>query len=316
MDIAVAIAGLAILIVAGDLLVRGAVGLSIRFGVPKLIVGLTVVSIGTSLPELLVSIDAVLSGAPSIALGNVVGSNITNVLLVLGVPALISTVTPSGSGSTRNYLLVLAASALLILLCFLGPLHLIHAAILLAGLAAVLWDMARSARRDGGQLTGDLDDDQPSSALWKLVAYMLFGMAALPLGASLLIDGATGIARQLGISEAVIGLTLVALGTSLPELATTVMAAIRRQTDVAMGNVLGSNLFDILAILGITSLFGPINVDLEFLARDLWVMLAASLVLAPFVLRDRRMGRRTGAAFLALYAAYYVYLFNAPGTPA
>ncbi|WP_111429776.1 calcium/sodium antiporter [Rhodobacteraceae bacterium DSL-40] len=313
MEIVQALAGLVILIFAGDLLVRGAVALSLRLGVPTMVVGLTIVAFGTSLPELLVSIDATLSGAPAIALGNVVGSNITNVLLVLGVPAVMATVPPSGPGTSRNFAIMLAASVLLILLCAFGPLGYFHALVLLSFLAFVLFDMVREARRDPSHVAEEVSEHFTPMAGWKIAGALALGLVGLPLGASLLIDGAVGIARALGISEAVIGLTLVAVGTSLPELATTVMAAVRRHADVAMGNVLGSNLFNILAILGITSLFGPLPVGEEFLTRDLWVMLGASLLLAPFILRHRPIGRMAGIAFLVIYAAYYALLFSHAG---
>ncbi|MEM8570383.1 MAG: calcium/sodium antiporter [Pseudomonadota bacterium] len=309
MEIVLLILGLTILLVAGDVLVRGAVALSLRLGVPAVIVGLTVVAFGTSLPELIVSIDAVLSGAPAIALGNVVGSNIANVLLVLGVPAIISTVPPSGQGTKRSYGFVIAASLLLICLCFYGPLHFHAAAILLMLLFVMLLYMAREARDDPSQITEEVSGHDAQLPVWKMIAFLILGIAGLPVGANLLIESAVEIARDIGVSEAVIGLTLVALGTSLPELATTVMAGFRRHADVAMGNVLGSNLFNILAILGVTSLFGPLPVGLDFLHRDLWVMLGATLLLAPSVLQCRTIGRLAGVAMLGLYIAYNAYLF-------
>lgn len=313
MDIVFLIAGLAILICAGDILVRGAVALSLRLGVPTVIVGLTVVAFGTSLPELLVSIDATLSGAPAIALGNVVGSNITNVLLVLGVPALISTVPSSGAGAQRSYWFVLGASLVLIGLCVMGELHFLAAGVLLSLLVLMLLDMWREARSDPSQVAEEISEHYTPMASSKLGLFIVVGVVGLPLGAHLLIEGAVGIARSFNVSEAVIGLTLVALGTSLPELATTVMAGFRNHAEVAMGNVLGSNLFNILAILGITSLFGPLPVDQEFLTRDLWVMLAASLVLAPFVLKNWTIGRSTGFMLLLAYLGYCAFLFAEAG---
>ncbi len=313
MEIVFLILGLAILIFAGDLLVRGAVALSLRLGVPTVIVGLTVVAFGTSLPELLVSIDAALSGAPAIAIGNVVGSNITNVLLVLGLPAMLFIVPPSGTGTRRSYLFMLGASIVLTALCFTGSLHFLAAAVFLALLVLVLADMWREARRDPSHVAEEVSEHFTPMPRWKVALFLALGIAGLPLGAHFLIEGAVGIARSLGVSDAVIGLTLVALGTSLPELATTVMAGARKDVGVAMGNVLGSNLFNILAILGFTSLFGPLPVGEEFVGRDLWIMLAAALLLAPFVIRDLAIGRLAGVGFLLLYLGYYVYLFSQPG---
>mgnify|MGYP000247611997 CR=1 FL=1 len=305
-----AILGLVILLLAGDVLVKGAVNLALRLGIPALIVSLTVVAFGTSAPELLISVQSILEGVPGLALGNVVGSNTANVLLVLGLPALMA-----GLGATsdtrREYVFMLAASVLFIGLCFLGPLVWWHGLILLAGIALVLADAVRSAKahRDANaDDADDLEEADPDMKWWKIGVYIVLGLVGLPLGANLLIDSATEIATAYGVSDTVIGLTLVAVGTSLPELATTVMAAFRRQADVAIGNVIGSNIFNLLAIIGIASLVGPIPVDPEILNFDLWVMLAASLVLLPFVFRRLPMGRLVGLAFSALYAGYIVIL--------
>ncbi|WP_424928710.1 calcium/sodium antiporter [Amaricoccus tamworthensis] len=310
MDIVIAVAGLVILLVGGDMLVRGAVALSLRMNVPAFIVALTVVAFGTSAPELLIGVNAALNGLPGIAVGNVVGSNIANILLVLGVPAIISGIPTSGSGCNRNYVQMVGASFLLIALCWLGPLHFWHAAVLLVLFGLMIFDMVRSAREHPGEVEQELGDMNHIIPLPKTLAYLVAGIVGLPLGAHLLIVGATEIAVHFGISDSVIGLTMVAIGTSLPELATTTMAAIRKQADVVIGNVLGSNLFNILSILGVTSLFGPIDIAPEFLDRDLWVMLVCALILGPFVVRGIRIGRRAGIAFLVAYVGYMVVLFQ------
>lgn len=306
MDILYALIGLAVLLLAGDALVRGAVALGLRLGIPVLIVGLTVVAFGTSAPELLVSIQAALEGVPGIAIGNVVGSNIANVLLVLGLPALIGAIDPSRSDSGRSYLMMIAALVVFIGLAFAGPLHFWHAAVLLGLFALLMVDMVRQSRNGVPEAIEGADPAMPG---WKLAAYLVVGLVGLPIGAQLLIDGAVGLSRSLGIPEEVIGLTMVAVGTSLPELATTTAAAIRRETDVAMGNVIGSNLFNTLSILGFASLFGPIPVDAAFLTRDLWVMLGCALLLAPFVLAGWKITRIWGIGFIAAYAAYTFFLF-------
>lgn len=306
------ILGLVILLLAGDVLVKGAVNLALRLGIPALIVSLTIVAFGTSAPELLISIQSILDGVPGLALGNVVGSNTANVLLVLGIPALMA-----GLGATsdtrREYMFMMAGTVLFIALCFMGPLTWWHGIILLAGLAFVLGDAVRKARahRKANSCADEIDDLEeadPDMSWWKIGIYLALGLVGLPLGASLLIDSATAIASEYGISDAVIGLTLVAVGTSLPELATTVMAAFRRQADVAIGNVIGSNVFNLLAIIGIAVFVGPIPVDEGILRFDLWVMLAASIVLAPFVFYRWGMGRAVGLAFSALYVGYVVLL--------
>ena len=315
LDLVLAGVGLVILLLAGDVLVRGAVALSLRLGIPVLIVSLTVVSFGTSAPELLISIQAALDGVPGIAVGNVVGSNIANVLMVLGVPALIASMNPGNCDCARSYYQMLAASVVLIALCFFGPLHFWQAAVLLVLFGLMLTDMFIQGRNGDEELPEEFETS-PGMPVWKMSALIIAGLIGLPVGAQLLIDGAVGVSRTLGVSEEVIGLTMVAIGTSLPELATTTMAAIRRQADVAIGNVIGSNLFNILGILGVASLFGPIPIDPAFLTRDLWVMLACALVLAPFVLGGWRIGKRWGVAFLALYAIYIFALFAQGGVTA
>ncbi|WP_264211046.1 calcium/sodium antiporter [Leisingera thetidis] len=307
--------GLVILLLAGDALVRGAVNLSLRLGVPALIVSLTIVAFGTSAPELLIAISAVHEGADGIAMGNVVGSNTANILLVLGIPAMMRALHTSECSTRRNYMFMLGASVLFIGLAFCGTFTVWSGLILLAALAGVLvvaFRDARDHRRNGCAAEADLEEIEeadPDMPYWRVGTYLLLGLIGLPLGADLLVDNATIIARLYGISETVIGLTLVAVGTSLPELATTVMAALRRQADVALGNVIGSNMFNLLAIIGIATFIGPISVAPEFLRFDLWVMLAASLLLIPFVFFKQDITRTWGVILSALYLAYMFVLF-------
>ncbi|MGO4907379.1 calcium/sodium antiporter [Pseudorhodobacter sp. W20_MBD10_FR17] len=309
MDIAYVVAGLILLVLAGDALVRGAVNLSLRLGIPPLIVGLTVVAFGTSAPELLVSVKAVTDGAPGIALGNVVGSNIANILLVLGIPAIISTIHSSDLGVSRGFITMLAATALFIALCFVGPITWWHGLILLVGLGFMLFDNIRTARSTRAVASeDDLEGADPSAPWWKIIAFLVVGLIGLPLGANFLVEGAASIARVFGISETVIGLTLVAIGTSLPELATSIIAAFKKQADVAMGNVIGSNVFNLLGIIGVAGFVGDIAVPASMLNYDLWVMAAASLLLIPFILMRHHITRAVGIAFVAAYVAYTVSL--------
>jgi cation:H+ antiporter len=298
--------GLVILLLAGDSLVKGAVNLSLRLGVPALIVSLTIVAFGTSAPELLISIQAIADGVPGLALGNVVGSNTANVLLVLGVPALLATLHTSEYETRNSYLQMLAASVLFIVLCFFGPFTWVSGVILLTALAAMLLHAARAANKHRKAACDDEDVEgaDPNLGWPKIAVFLVLGLIGLPLGASLLVEGSTSIARTFGISETVIGLTLVAIGTSLPELATTVMAALRRQADVALGNVIGSNMFNLLGIMGVASLVGDIPVDPQFLSFDLWVMLASTLLLVPFVFLKVDINRIWGVALAALYLTY------------
>ena len=311
-DILISLAGLAVLVIAGDLLVRGAVAMSLRMGISALIVSLTVVAFGTSAPELLIGVTSALQGSPGIALGNVVGSNIANILLVMGLPALISGIKGDGATTRKIYLEMVGVTALFVLLCFLGPLAWWHGTVLLAVFAVLMAVTLRRARRDrrASRARGDMPDlGEGTLGRGRAILFLVLGLVGLPLGAHFLIDGGQGMARNLGVSEEVIGLTLVAVGTSLPELATTVAAAFRGQADVAFGNAIGSNVFNILMIMGVTSFFGPLPVAPGFLTKDLWVMALAAMALAPFALRDVRMGKRVGGVFLVAYAAYMISLF-------
>ena len=309
--------GLVILLLAGDALVKGAVNLSLRVGIPALIVSLTIVAFGTSAPELLISVNAVLEGKPGLALGNVVGSNTANILLVLGVPAMISGLHTSSCDVKKTFLFMIGATLLFIGLAFRGVFDWYAGVVLLAALAFVLMDAFGEAKRHRRAVAAmavpedeDVEGADPDMPWWQIFVFLILGLIGLPLGADLLVDNASIIARSFGVSDAVIGLTLVALGTSLPELATTVMAALRKQADVALGNVIGSNMFNLLAIIGITTLIGPIPVIKEFLVFDLWVMLGASLLLIPFVFMKQDIGRKWGIALTVLYLVYIVIVLT------
>jgi cation:H+ antiporter len=308
MDLILVLTGLVILLLAGDALVRGAVNLGLRAGIPALIISLTVVAFGTSAPEMLVAIKAALEGAPGIAFGNVVGSNTANILLVLGLPALLAGINSAQCRSAKSYTIMLGVSLVFIALCFTGPLGIWHGVILLAMLAAILSESVVEVRRDRRTAEEAPEGADENMSTIKIVILLGLGLAGLPLGADLLVDGAIKMARHFGVMESVIGLTIIAVGTSLPELATTVVAALRRHADVALGNVIGSNMFNLLAIMGVASFFGPLEVPPELLAVDLWVMLGATLVLAPFVFWRLDIGRVAGLGLTLAYAAYMVFL--------
>lgn len=307
--------GLLILLLAGDALVKGAVNLSLRVGIPALIVSLTIVAFGTSAPELLISIKAALDDVPGIALGNVVGSNTANVLLVLGIPALLTVMHTSQCDTRKSYLQMMGGTLLFIALAFRGTFDWIAAVVLLTVLALILGSQLLEAlrHRAAGKLEAELEEPEgadPDMPWWKISLFLVLGLIGLPLGADLLVDSATEIAQRFGVSDTVIGLTLVALGTSLPELATTVMAALRRQADVAIGNVIGSNLFNLLAIIGVASLIAPLDVDPGFLRFDLWVMLGASVLLLPFVFFGRDLSRPWGVLLSLLYVGYVLVVLS------
>lgn len=316
MQILLAGLGLIILLFAGDALVRGAVNLSLRLGLPALIVSLTIVAFGTSAPELLIAIQAIMDGVPGLAMGNVVGSNTANVLMVLGIPAILSGLDTSTCETRRNYMYMVIATLLFIALAFGGVITWVQGAVLLAALAFVLGSAFREARahrkktRMGVAEEEEVEGADPDMRWWKIGMLLVLGLIGLPLGAHLLVEAATNIALHFGVSETIIGLTLVAVGTSLPELATTVMAALRNQAEVAIGNVIGSNMFNLLAIIGIASFVGPIPVEPGILYFDIWVMLAASLLLAPFVLLKWHLGRVWGIILTGLYGLYIVTLLG------
>lgn len=298
--------GLVTLLLAGDFLVRAAVNLALRLGISALVVSLTVVAFGTSAPELLIVLSAMADDAPGLAMGNIVGSNTANILLVLGLPALVAGLYTTGFDTKKVFIFMILATVLFIILAFMGPFSWWHGGLMLSVLAAILLDQAWTARRVSrvALATEDLNGVDTSMPGWKITLYLLFGLVGLPLGAKVLVVNAEIIAREFGVPETAIGLTLIAVGTSLPELATTTVAAIRRQADVALGNVIGSNMFNLLAIIGIAALVGPIPVADEFLRFDLWVMLAASFLLIPFVFFGQNITRIWGAALTLLYMAY------------
>lgn len=307
MEILSLMAGLGLLVGAGDALVRGAVALSLRLGISAFLVSVTIVGFGTSAPELLISVQASLAGSPGIALGNVVGSNIANVLLVLGVPAILAPLAGCGREVHRNLYLMLGSTALFAGLVLGGTIGRLGGAALLGLALLMVLDTLRTARAARGALKAEAAEcrtSYPAMDLQWIALLIGTGILGLPLGAHLLVEGARSLAASLGISEAAIGLTVVAVGTSLPELATSVVAALRRHSDVAIGNVIGSNIFNITAIAGTAALVHPLAVPSEILTRDLWCMIAVSLLLIPFVLLQHRIGRRAGSAFLALYGVY------------
>ncbi len=310
-----AVLGLLILLLAGDALVKGAVNLSLRVGIPALIVSLTIVAFGTSAPELLISVQAALEGVPGIALGNVIGSNTANVLLVLGVPALITVMHTSQCDTRKSYGLMMASTVLFIALAFRGVFDWIAGLVLLTVLTLILGDAIRDAlkHRREGKCDEELEEPEgadPEMRWWKICLFLALGLIGLPLGADLLVDSATEIAEMFGVPDTVIGLTLVALGTSLPELATTVMAAIRKQADVAIGNVIGSNMFNLLAIIGVASFIAPMPVDPNLLRFDIWVMLASSVLLIPFVIFKLDLNRIWGVILSALYVGYILLVLT------
>jgi cation:H+ antiporter len=294
------ILGLLGLFFGGEALVRGSVGIARRMSISPLLIGLTVVGFGTSTPELLVSVDAALRGVPDIALGNVIGSNIANILLIVGLSAIVWPIKVLGDTLRRDTAVMMAAGLALVPLFAMGEIGRISGVLLVAGLATYLF----LAYRQAGAATTD-ESDQPAPSSYAVSGlWVVGGLIALMVGARFLVDGAVSIARGYGISEAFIGLTIVAVGTSLPELATSLIAALRRQSEIAIGNIVGSNIFNVLGILGLTAVITPVPVAPRFLGFDLPILIAVSLVLTLLLLTRPVIGRGLGIVMLLAYAAY------------
>ena len=307
------IGGLILLAGAGEYFVRSAVSIAARLSISPLIIGLTIVAFGTSLPELTVSLGSALSGQPDIAVGNVVGSNIANMLLVLGLAAAISPFAVGVASVRRDSLVMLVATLGVVGLSFYGEIPRFAGLAMIAVLVGYVMYAIRDDRSSSQEGHEDVDDQMMSGGL---PVYLLVGsvsLAGVVLGADLLIQGATFFARQLGVSEAVIGLTLVAVGTSLPEVVVSVIAAFRGHAAVAVGNVLGSNIFNILLILGATAAIAPLPIAPEIAHRDVWVMLFTTLMLVFFLRSDARLTRLEGMIALLVYALYIGVLYYRMG---
>jgi cation:H+ antiporter len=307
------VSGLVALILGAEGLVRGGVGLARRLGVSPALIGVTIVAWGTSTPELVVSVDAALKGIDGIAVGNVVGSNIANVLLILGLAAAITPIAVDPRAVRRDVLASLGAIGLFIGVAltapFLTPWHGVAFLGLLVMLTVGTWLHDRANGTPSAALhAAEAEEVATVPRNAALAATMVLGgVGLLVLGAHLLVEAAVTIARGVGVSEVVIGLTLVAVGTSLPELVTSLVAALRRHSDVALGNVLGSNVYNILAILGVASLVAPVSIPAPIARTDMWVMLAAAVAVMPAMLAGK-VGRALALGMLAGYAAYIALL--------
>lgn len=302
-----------LLLFGGEFLVRGAVALADRLGVSHLVIGLTVVAAGTSAPELMVGLIAALEGSPGIAVGNVVGSNIANILLILGVAGLICVLPVDRRSLYRDGTVAILAVVLFAVIAMTGTIERWHGILMLVCLIAYLvfcYASERSSRAARTSIDTEIEElAGKDRRLWLVLVFLFGGLAGVLLGADLLVEGATEVARAAGVSETIIGLTLVALGTSLPELATAIIAARHKHTDLALGNVLGSNIFNILAILGVVATVQPLAVPAEIVAFDLWAMLGVTLAFLGVAFVTRRIGRSIAAIFLFAYAAYILALY-------
>jgi len=307
------IGGLIVLLAGGDLLVRGSVSLARRLAVSPLLIGLTVVAAGTSAPELVVSLDAALKGSPALAIGNVVGSNVANILLVLGLAALLRPVTCDVPTANFDNIVMMASSVVFAAFCLGGAIEswqgLVLFVFLLGYLSWRYWHGRANAAERQYYADEVAEFEGKQRPLWRSVLYVLAGLAGLMIGGDVLIAGAIDLARAASISEAVIGLTLIAVGTSLPELVAVIFAVLHGHGDLAIGNVIGSNIFNILGVVGATAVFVPLAVPPEVLNVDLWIMLATALLLTPLLIRRKPIRAPVGAGFLVAYAVFVVAQF-------
>ncbi len=304
--------GLVMLIIGAELLVRGASHLAAALGLSPLVIGLTVVAFSTSSPELAVSVQSSLSGQPDIALGNVIGSNICNVLLILGISATITPLAVAHQLIRIDVPLMIGASILVLVLAWDGLISRVDGALLFSGIIAYIVFTIYQNHQDNAQeqagVVSNTSAYTPLQMVWH-VSMIVAGLFLLVLGSDWMVNSAVVIAQLFGISELVIGLTIIALGTSLPEVATSVMASIKGERDIAVGNVVGSNLFNILTILGLTSLIAPITVAPNILVFDLPLMIVVALACLPIFFTGMQIARWEGILFLVYYVAYTAFLF-------
>ena len=304
--------GLVLLYFGADWLVKGAVTISLKFGLSPLIVGLTVVALGTSLPEALVSIQATLDNQGGIALGNVIGSNILNIALILGLSSLLQPLKVDSHLVKADVPLLVGASFLLIVLLEDFHISRIEGALLLLGIVFYVTGNIMTVKRTSpaeDQIEGMEVPEDPSKNLLRDIGFLILGLIALALGSNFLVEGAVDLARIWGLSEALIGLTIVSIGTGTPELATALMAAYRKTADIAIGNAVGSNIFNIFFVVGLAGLIAPIN-GTQISPTDLYVMFGLTFLLLPTVWTGMVLDRKEGFLFVAIYVAYIYYLWT------
>jgi len=307
-DEALIIAGFVLLMGGGELVVQGAITIANRLRVPPLLIGFTVVAIGTSLPELAVALEAVGRDAPDIAVGSVLGSNVANVMLVLGTASLIGAASETGPGIHRDAMAVGTATLILLIFVLTGEIVWMGGVFMLGGLAAYYAYSYQISKTEEG--AADEDESWLPDKMMLAILATIGGGFMIWNGAEILVDGATGLAGRYGITESVIGLSIVALGTSLPELAVTLVAGLRKQGGVAVGNILGSNVINIMGILGVAATYsGGLVISSEFADRDIWVVVLTSGFIVAMLLDERRIGKRVGAAMIGGYLTYMAMLY-------
>lgn len=312
MEYILLIAGLATLIFGGDALVKGAVGIALKFNISSLVIGMTVVAFGTSMPELLVSVKAALDSHPEIAIGNVVGSNIANIALVLGLTTMILPIPVKFATVRIDWPIMMGSSILFYLFSLNGVINRWEGLIYFIGIIAFTIFTIKSSSTSNQEQIDEIQKDEledvekKSYGLLKSIIFVILGILALTFGASWLLDGAVQIAKKVGLSEHVIGVTIVAFGTSVPELVTSVVAAFKKETDISVGNLIGSNIFNLLAVIGFTALIKEIPVSEQVITNDVFWMMGIALLLLPLMYYRYNINRIKG---LILFLSYLLYLF-------
>jgi cation:H+ antiporter len=309
LNILLLIVGLVVLILGGDFLVKGASSIALRLNLSPLVVGLTIVAFGTSAPELLISVKSALGGSPDLAMGNVIGSNICNLALVLGITAIISPIFVQKNSINVDWPMTMGSALLLYLLVREGFVDshegILFVSLLVLYIVFVIWKSRKDAKT-AENLEADFDLPESPNKLSKDLMFILIGSAGLFFGAEWFVGGAQDLARFMGVEERIIGITVLAIGTSLPELVTSSVASFKKETDLALGNLMGSNIFNILSILGITSIIKEIKVSDVILNTDMIWMLGVTLIILPLMLARRQLGRVDGVILLMIYI-YYTY---------
>jgi len=304
-NILLIIAGFVLLFLGGEMLLRGSIALAKRFQLSNLLIGAVVIGFGTSTPELSASISAALKGAPDIALGNVIGSNTANVFLIAGMAGLLCPLKIPYANVHRDVVMMIVSSVMLVVMMWFETLDMITGVIFLLTLAGyIIWSFQSSDDDVGNEVS-----TAKTYSTGMAFVLLAVGIATLTGGAALLVDGVIGVARRFGISEAIIGLTVVAVGSSLPELATAIISSIQKQSEMVLGNIIGSSIFNVLAILGVTALIQPIPVSPQMIAFDVWVMIAATLLLTLLIVMGIKIGRRIGSLMVMGYLSYVIWLY-------
>ncbi len=310
MDFIELISGLIILLIGGEFIVKGAVLVANKFHISPMVIGLTIVSFGTSAPELLVSIKAATEGNPDIAVGNVVGSNIANLALVLGITVLFIPIVIDRSKIMINWVFMMLATIVFYLFSINGWVEEWEGVILFLALIVFIFFLIRFSDNKSPKDSEHTLTNNTNQKPIVIILYLLLGIFGLYFGAEFLVEGAVSIAHKLGMSEAVIGVTIVALGTSAPELTASIVAAYRKESGISIGNLIGSNIFNIMAVIGITGMVNPVSISSKIMSFDMYWLLGISLMILPLIIIGSRIGRLKGLLLLIIYISYIALVLN------